>query len=47
MSVIVLLALICLLASAIWSAITRSWPLCLLAAGLTILLLGEALPLDL
>ncbi|MFF3443635.1 hypothetical protein [Streptosporangium sp. NPDC002721] len=47
MSVLVLLALICFLASAIWSAITRAWPLCLLAAGATVLLLAEALPLDL
>jgi hypothetical protein len=45
MSALVLLALVCFLASAIWSAITRSWPLCLLAAGFTVLLLSDALPL--
>jgi hypothetical protein len=35
-----LLALACLLASAIWSAIQRAWPLVLLAAGLTLWLLS-------
>jgi hypothetical protein len=29
-----LLALVCLLASAIWSAINRAWPFMLLAVGL-------------
>ncbi|MER7213205.1 hypothetical protein ABT340_39595 [Streptosporangium sp. NPDC000239] len=46
MNVLVLLALICFLTCAIWSAITRAWPLALLAAGLTLLLLASA-PLDL
>jgi hypothetical protein len=33
MDVIVLLALVCFLAAAIWSAISRSWPIALVAAG--------------
>ena len=41
MDVLELLALVCFLASAIWSAIQRAWPVCLLAAGTFLLVLGE------
>ncbi|MEV4173995.1 hypothetical protein [Nonomuraea sp. NPDC049709] len=44
--VIELLALVCFLASAIWAAIQRAWPVCLLAAGATLLVLGETGLLD-
>lgn len=36
---LLLLALICFLASAIWSAILKSWPMVLLAAGLIFMVL--------
>ncbi|MFI6511817.1 hypothetical protein ACIBCT_29780 [Streptosporangium sp. NPDC050855] len=41
MEALVLLALVCFLASAIWSAISRSWPIALLAAGAFLLTLSE------
>lgn len=41
MSVLVGLALVCFLASAIWAGIVRSWPLCLLAAGAFLLVLDS------
>ncbi|MFB9676296.1 hypothetical protein [Streptosporangium vulgare] len=41
MDVLVLLALVCFLAAAIWSAISRSWPITLLAAGAFLLTLSE------
>jgi hypothetical protein len=37
---LVLLALVAFLAAAIWFAITRAWPMLLLAAGLTLWLLS-------
>lgn|GEM_PF-4281171 len=41
MDVLVLLALLCFLAATIWSAISRSWPIALLAAGAFLLTLSE------
>lgn len=35
-----LLALLCFAAAAIWAGILRSWPLCLLAVGAFLLVLG-------
>lgn len=36
-----LLALICFIAAAIWAAITRAWPLVLIAAGLALFVAGD------
>lgn len=44
--VIELLALVCFLASAIWAGIQRAWPVCLLAAGAALLVLGKTGLLD-
>lgn len=41
MNVLVLLALLCFLAATIWSAISRSWPMALLAAGAFLLTLSD------
>jgi hypothetical protein len=42
MNILILLALIAFLASAIWSAIQRTWPLALLALGLVLLTLTDS-----
>lgn len=39
MDILLLLALVAFLASAIWSTIQRAWPLALLAAGLLLIVL--------
>lgn len=36
-----LLAFLCFLVSAIWSGVTRSWTLALIAAGLALWILGD------
>jgi hypothetical protein len=46
MDVIVLLALVCFLAATIWSAISRSWPIALLAAGAFLLTLSGTSLID-
>ncbi|MFI6496900.1 hypothetical protein [Nonomuraea typhae] len=40
MDIVLLLAALAFLAAAIWSAITKAWPLALLAAGLFLLTLN-------
>ncbi|MFI6510122.1 hypothetical protein ACIBCT_21160 [Streptosporangium sp. NPDC050855] len=42
MNVILLLAIVAFLASAIWAAIQRAWPIALLAAGLCFLALADS-----
>ena len=42
---LVLIAFLCLLASAIWSAVLKSWPIVLLCAGLCLWLVSTQGPL--